>query len=117
MLENTTEGNQSALLFGKELELEAVRCLAAAYEREEMTEEAICAYGRLLEIEDRSEMIESAGIRKMKLEAAQGQYAKALLTGETVQEKTGGSEEAERLMEEYRTAGETEADADEKTEE
>lgn len=117
LLENTTEGNQSALLFGKELELEAVRCLAAAYEREEMTEEAICAYGRLLEIEDRSEMIESAGIRKMKLEAAQGQYAKALLTGETVQEKTGGSEEAERLMEEYRTAGETEADAVEKTEE
>lgn len=117
LLENTTEGNQAVLLFGQELELEAVRCLASVYEREEMIEEAICAYGRLLEIEDRSEMIESAGIRKMKLEAGQGQYAKALLTGEAVQEKTGGSEETERLMEEYRTAEETEADTDEKSEE
>ena len=49
------------------------RSLAAAYERQEMTEEAILAYGRLLEIEEGTGRIEEAAEKKMKLEAGQGQ--------------------------------------------
>ena len=89
------------LILGREMELEAVRCLAAAYEREAMPQEAAQAYGRLLDIESHGERIESAGIKKMKLEADMGQYARAVLTGEEVLERIESSEEISRLMDEY----------------
>ena len=108
LLENTSEGNKEVLLLGQELERDTLRCLAAAYEREEMTEEAISAYGRLLEIEEREDLIESAGIRRMRLEVAQRQYAAALLTGEKVLEKVGESDRVRAIMEECRTEREME---------
>ena len=108
LLENTTAGNKEVLLLGQELERDTLRCLAAAYEREEMTEEAISAYGRLLEIEEREDLIESAGVRRMRLEVAQRQYAAALLTGEKVLEKVGESDRVRAIMEECRTEQEME---------
>lgn len=109
LLSNTEEGNRTALLFGREMELTALRCLAAVYEREEMTEEALQAWERLIEIEDRKEMIEAAGLKKMRLEASGGQYAKAVLTGENVLQKVGESETVAQLTEEYRRRKEGEA--------
>ena len=113
LLENTAEGNERVMAVGQELERNILRSLAAAYEREEMTGEAISAYARLVEIEERSEMIENAGIRKMKLEAGQKQYAAALLTGEGLLEKLGGSEAVQELIEEYKgIQGKGEQDAE-----
>lgn len=109
LLVNTEEGNQAALLFGRELELKTLRCLAAVYEREEMTEEAVQACARLIEIEDRKEMIETAGLKKMQLEAAEGQYGKAVLTGEEVLRRLGESEQVAQLTEEYRQRKEEDA--------
>ena len=112
LLENTEEGNRQVIQKGRELEVQALRCLAAAYEREEMTEEAIQACGRLVEIEEQQERIESAGVKKMQLEAGQGQYAKAVLTGETVLRKLGASQQIEQLMEEYRQKNDGEEQRD-----
>lgn len=113
LLANTESSNQRAVLFGRELELKVLRCLAAVYEREEMTEEAVQAYGRLIEIEDRKERIETAAIKKMQLEAAGEKYAKAVLTGETALQKLGESEQVEQLTEEYRQRKEGDKYADE----
>ena len=79
-----------------------VRSLASVYEREEMTEEAIMAYGRLLEIEEGTGQIEDAAEKKMKLEAEQGQYAKAVLTGEEALVRAEDSEKIQELTEIYR---------------
>ncbi len=102
LLQNTVEGNEQTLLLGRELELDVVRSLAAAYERQEMTEEAILAYGRLLEIEEGTGRIEEAAEKKMKLEAGQGQYAQAVLTGENALKKAENSESLFNLTEKYR---------------
>lgn len=112
ILSNTKEGNETVLVLGKEMELYVVRALASAYEREEMTDEAIQAYGRLLEVEVQDELICQEGIRKMKLEADRGQYAKAVLTGEAVLERVGESEEVEQLMAEYRNQAEGKENTD-----
>ena len=74
-----------------------------------MDTEAAYAYGRLCEIEEQPERIEMAGIKKMKLEAGQGLYAQAVLTGEALLQKIGKSEEVEGLVEEYRAAQEKES--------
>lgn len=113
LLENTEEGNRQVIQNGRELEVQALRCLAAAYEREDMAEEAIRAYGRLVEIEERQEMIESAGVKKMQLEARQGQYAQAVLTGETVLQSLGTSQQIEQLMAEYVQKSDGEEQSDE----
>ena len=113
LLENTEEGNRQVIQNGRELEVQALRCLAAAYEREDMAEEAIRAYGRLVEIEERQEMIESAGVKKMQLEAGQGQYAQAVLTGETVLQSLGTSQQIEQLMAEYVQKSDGEEQSDE----
>lgn len=102
LLENTVQGNEEALLLGKEMELAAVRSLAAAYERQDMTDEAVLAYGRLLEIEEGTVQIEDAAQKKMKLEAHRGQYAQAVLTGEEALKKVEDSEKLRQLIEEYR---------------
>lgn len=102
LLENTAAGNEEALLLGEEMERDVVRSLAAAYERQEMTEDAVLAYGRLLEIEEGTAQIEAAAEKKMRLEAEQGQYAQAVLTGETALEKAADSEKLLRLTDEYR---------------
>lgn len=112
LLQNTAEGNKQAILLGKELELDAVRSLAAVYEREEMTEQALLAYGRLMEIEESIKQIETAAEKKMNLEAEQGQYARAVLTGEEALAKAQDSEKIRELMEKYRdkTEGKDEND-------
>ena len=48
----------------------------------------------------------------MQLEAGQGQYAKAVLTGETVLRKLGTSQQIEQLMEEYRQKNDGEEQVD-----
>lgn len=113
LLENTAEGNQDVLTAAKELERKALHAFAEACEREEMTDDAILAYGRLLEIEEQKEKVEQAGVRKMELEAESGLYAQAVLTGERVLEKTGSSQTVARLMQEYSApeSGEVQADA------
>lgn len=115
ILSNTKDGNETVLVLGGEMERYVVRALASAYEREEMTDEAIQAYGRLLEVEVQEELICQAGIRKMKLEADRGQYAKAVLTGEAVLERVEESEEVEQLVTEYRNQakGKENTDAEE----
>ena len=117
MLENNTMGNQSVITYGCELERSILAALAAVYEREEMTEEALLTYERLIETEERTEKIESAGIKKMTLEAERGQYAQALLTGDTVLEKIGSSQQVESLMNEYRNQQSGEGEKDEENEE
>ena len=102
LLENTAGGNEQVLLLGRELERNAVRSLAAAYERQEMTEEAVQAYGRLLEIEEGIDRIEAAAEKKMRLEAGQGQYAQAVLTGEEALLKVQESKKIRQLTEECR---------------
>ena len=102
LLQNTDSGNKQALLLGKEMELNAVRSLAAVYEREEMVENAVLAYGRLIEIEEGAEQIETAAEKKMKLEAAQGQYAQAVLTGEEALSRAENSLKILDLIEKYK---------------
>ena len=103
--------------YGCELERSVLFSLAAVYEREEMTEEAILAYERLIEIEDQKEKIENAGIKKMRLDAGRGQYAQALLTGDMVVKKIGTSQQVEGLMDEYRNIQNGEGETDEQSKE
>ena len=102
LLQNTEEGNAQVVLLGSSLERDTLRSLAAAYERQEMTEEAILAYGRLMEIEEGADRIEEAAEKKMSLEAGQGQYAQAVLTGEEALLRAEHSEKIRNLTEEYR---------------
>ena len=102
LLENTEEGNARVVLMGSSLERDILRSLASAYERQEMTEEAILAYGRLVEIEEGTDRIEAAAEKKMSLEAGQGQYAQAVLTGEEALLRAEHSEKIRDLTEEYR---------------
>lgn len=97
---------QTALEVGEEMELAVVRCLAEVYEKLGMTEKAADAYGRLIQIEDKADQIEAAGLRKMELEAGQGRFAQAVKTGELVLERCGISQEVSRLIEEYRLGAE-----------
>lgn len=106
LLENTAAGNRETVRLGLELEREVLKNLAAACEREEMQEEAVQAYERLLEIEESKEILESVGIKKMELEAGMEQYAKAVLTGESLLEKLPDSEKIKDLTEEYRRESE-----------
>lgn len=113
LLQNTEEGNERVLLLGREMELDVVRSLAAVYERQDMREEAVLAYGRLVEIEEGAEQIENAAGKKMKLEAEQGQYAQAVLTGEQALARLEDSEMIRRQIDEYRSLGEQEEGLDE----
>ena len=117
LLQNTEEGNAQVVLLGSSLERELLRSLAAAYERQEMTEEAILAYGRLLEIEEGTDRIEAAAEKKMSLEAGQGQYAQAVLTGEEALMRAEHSEKIRTLTEEYRQKQNGEEKAEEKADE
>lgn len=114
LLENTEEGNARVVLMGSSLEREILRSLASAYERQEMTEEAILAYGRLMEIEEGTDRIEAAAEKKMSLEAGQGQYAQAVLTGEEALLRAEHSEKIRDLTEEYRLKQNGEEEPEEK---
>ena len=78
--------------------------LSESFERQRLLEETINAYGRLMEVEEDSERIKAAGLRKMKLEMKKGNYARALKTAEQVTEKTGVSKEVIALSAECEAA-------------
>lgn len=61
--------------------------------------QAIDAYGKVMELEQNQEKIKEAGMKKMELEMQKGNYEQALETARTVAEKVGGSEELEMLIE------------------
>lgn len=69
-----------------------------AKEREVLLDEAIEAYGKVLELEKDKEKIREAGMKKMELEMQKGDYRQALATAGTVAVKAGGSEELETLI-------------------
>lgn len=69
---------------------------------EQMLEDTLLAYGRLIEIEEERGRIEQAGIKKMELEAEKGDYGQAVATGIEVLEKLESSEKISELIEEYR---------------
>lgn len=102
LLENTTEGNQDAILRGEEIEIKVLQALSQAYEREGMITETVLALDRLIEIEDHPEVLQQVGSRKMELEAEQEQYAQAVMTGEKILEKAGNLDTIEKKMEIYR---------------
>lgn len=85
----------------EEIELDTVRYLAEAYEKEGMIQKACAAYERLIEIESRNDEIEQAAVKKMNLEAGQGDYTCAVQTGEYVMDKLGQSKEISELLDEY----------------
>ena len=66
--------------------------------QELLLDEAIEAYGKVLELEQDKEKIKEAGMKKMELEMQKGDYEQALETAGTVNDKVGGSEELEMLI-------------------
>lgn len=76
----------------------AAEILAESLEKQRIAEEMILAYGRVMELEEDSEKIKEAGIKKMELEMKQGDYEQALETAKVVAEKTGSSEELSVLI-------------------
>lgn len=104
--------NEQADLFSKqrdektielqeEIELDTVRNLAETYEKKGMIEKARAAYGRLLEIGSDADEIEEAAVKKMNLEARQGDYIGAVQTGEYAMNKLGQSQEISELLVKY----------------
>lgn len=68
LLRNTVKDNQEVILKGEEIHREVVRCLAAAYDREESKERALRAYQELCGMEEKEAYLETAYIRRMELE-------------------------------------------------
>ena len=94
---NDKESNQKIISYGEEMELTILRGLAMAYDREGYHEQAILAYGRLIGIENREELLERAILRKMRLEEELGLLEQALETGRNGLDMNGGSIEIGRL--------------------
>lgn len=76
----------------------AAASLTESLEKQRFAEEMILAYGRVMELEEDSEKIREAGLKKMELEMQQGNYEQALQTARIVSEKTGGSEKLSALI-------------------
>ena len=72
--------------------------LTESLEKQRFAEEMILVYGRVMELEEDSEKIREAGLKKMELEMQQGNYEQALQTAGIVSEKTGGSERLSALI-------------------
>lgn len=70
----------------------------AAEEQDILLDEAIEAYGKVMELEQDMEKMKEAGMKKMELEMRKGDYAQALETARTVAEKAEGSEELDELI-------------------
>ena len=82
LLENSSLTNHKVIDRGVELELNILRALAMAYDREGFHQDGIKAYARLLEIEVQNEHKETAFIRKMKIESELSLFEQALETGQ-----------------------------------
>ena len=86
VLSNTVRNNREIIRIGTGLELEIVRCLASAYDREDQKEEAIAMYDRLCRLEVRQDLLETAYLRKITLETELGLYVQAVTTGTAAME-------------------------------
>lgn len=71
VFQNTTSDNQEIIEQGEALKRELFRYLAAAYDREEMKEQALDAYQELCGTEIRKELLEAAYLRRITLEMEQ----------------------------------------------
>ncbi len=80
MLSNTTQDNLEIIKQGEILKRELFRYLAAAYDREDMKENALEAYQKLCEIEVQEELLEAVYLRRISLEMEQNMKT-ALETG------------------------------------
>ena len=96
--QHTDSGNQKAIEIGEKARLSVLWKLADAYERSGMKTEQIQTYGQLIEWEQDPIQLEEAGVRKMKLEAAQGDYKQAAETGKKVLERIEASEKTQRCL-------------------
>ncbi len=72
--------------------------LTESLEKQRFAEEMILVYGRVMELEEDSEKIREAGLKKMELEMQQGNYEQAIQTAKIVSEKAGGSERLSALI-------------------
>ena len=95
--QHTDSGNQKAIEIGEKARLSVLWKLADAYERSGMKTEQIQTYGQLIEWEQDPIQLEEAGVRKMKLEAAQGDYKQAAETGKKVLERIEASEKITKI--------------------
>lgn len=86
LLRNTAKDNQEIIEQGEILKRELFRYLAAAYDREDRKEEALEAYQALCETEIQDELLESAYLRRITLEAEQHPES-ALQTGKEALER------------------------------
>ena len=99
--QHTDSGNQKAIEIGEKARLSVLWKLADAYERSGMKTEQIQTYGQLIEWEQDPIQLEEAGVRKMKLEAAQGDYKQAAETGKKVLERIEASEKITKMLKGY----------------
>ena len=99
--QHTDSGNQKAIEIGEKARLSVLWKLADAYERSGMKTEQIQTYGQLIEWEQDPIQLEEAGVRKMKLEAAQGDYKQAAETGKKVLERIEASEKITKMLKVY----------------
>ena len=104
-----TEGLEQAVLLGRELEREALKGLSAAYSELGRTDEAVMAYGRMIDTLEEYTEIETAGLKKMELEAGMESYGQAVQTGQEVLRKIGWSEAVAARISECEAAENTES--------
>lgn len=71
LLKNTAKDNQKVIEEGENLQREILRCLAAAYDREGIKEQALKNYQRLCEKEIVEEYLENAYLRRIQIEREQ----------------------------------------------
>lgn len=99
VLQNTAEDNREIIEQGEVLKRELFRYLAAAYDREDMKEQALEAYRILCGTEIREELLESAYLRRITLELEKNAET-ALATGKEALARIPDSEAlAEKSLE------------------
>lgn len=95
LLHNTTKDNSAVIEQGEALQKELIRYLAAAYDREEMTEKALAAYEMLCETEDQEELLKTAYIRRIELEMQLQEMGRAAQVGREAVERFPELKESE----------------------
>ena len=99
--QHTDKGNQKAVEIGEKARLSVLWKLADAYGQSGMKLQQIQTYGQLIELEQDPMRLEEAGVRKMELEAEQGDYKQAAETGKEVLQRIEDSEKITKLLEGY----------------
>ncbi len=101
MQNHNLDGWEEAVSLGERLERHAVKSMAYAYAQMGQREDALMAYGRLIEIAETPAEVEEAALGKMELEAEAGLYDQAVQTGRLVLQKNGQSEKISARIAEY----------------